>query len=250
MALQEDFELQGRWLFRNRGWLPVLLLAAGLAVFTVEDFVSGTCFSVMPSLWHWYEWLCLAVSMAGLAARAYIVGHTPAGTSGRNTKRQVADSLNTTGAYSVVRHPLYFANFLIYLGIAMLTGSYAFVLVFVLAFWLYYERIMYAEECFLRQKFGAAYTDWAAATPAFIPCLSGFRRCALGFSWKKVVKKEKNGLFAIMLVFSVFDYVNATFGRGQTVNAPLLSLAAVSGFAYIILKVIKRHTSWLDEAGR
>ena len=227
-----------------------MLLAAGLAAFIVEGLGHGWHTGFMTTFGHWYEWLCLAVSMAGFAARVYTVGHTPARTSGRNTKTQVADRLNTTGAYSIVRHPLYFANFLIYLGIAMLTRSCAFVIVFVLSFWLYYERIMYAEECYLRQKFGAAYTDWAAATPAFIPCLSSFRRCALGFSWKKVVKKEKNGLFAIMLVFSIFDCASTAFGHGQTANIPLLSLAVASGLAYLILKVIKKRTPWLDEAGR
>ena len=32
-------------------------------------------------------------------------------TSGRNTHDQVADSLNTSGIYSIVRHPLYVGNF-------------------------------------------------------------------------------------------------------------------------------------------
>jgi hypothetical protein len=33
---------------------------------------------------------------------------------------------------------------------------------------------MFAEEQFLRKKFGALYTDWAAKTPAFIPSFAKF----------------------------------------------------------------------------
>ena len=38
-----------------------------------------------------------------------------------------------------------------------------------LVFWLYYERIMLAEEEFLRARYGKAFDDWAARTPAFLP---------------------------------------------------------------------------------
>ena len=42
----------------------------------------------------------------------------PAGTSGRNTAKQVADTLNTTGLYSLTRNPLYLGNAVIYMAIA------------------------------------------------------------------------------------------------------------------------------------
>ena len=38
--------------------------------------------------------------------------------------------------------------------------------IYSLAFWIYYERIMFAEEAFLRQKFGETYRRWAATTPS------------------------------------------------------------------------------------
>ena len=60
------------------------------------------------------------LTLSGLALRAYTVCTTPKGTSGRNTARQVADHLNTKGIYSVVRHPLYLANYLIWAGILLL----------------------------------------------------------------------------------------------------------------------------------
>lgn len=246
MALKEEFEYEGVRLFRHRGWLPVVLLAAGLAVYLLtarSAAVSAVC-------WRCYEYVCLAVSLCGLSVRIFTVGYTPTGTSGRNTARQVAESLNTTGLYSVVRHPLYLGNFLMYLGIAMLTRSVWFMVVFVLVFWIYYERIMFAEEQFLRCKFGGEWLVWASVTPAFVPRLSGFVPPALPFSWKKVLKKEKNGVFALFLIFCLFDTAGAVALRVHDVNVLLAGMAAVSGMVYAVLKYVKKRTSLLDEEGR
>jgi len=101
------------------------------------------------------------ISLCGLAIRVYTVGHTPANTSGRNTAGQLAESLNTTGIYSLVRHPLYLGNFFMWLGVALLIANFWFVIAFVFAYWIYYERIMFAEEQFLRTKFGPTYVEWA-----------------------------------------------------------------------------------------
>ena len=53
----------------------------------------------------------------GFLFRAWAIGTTPAGTSGRNTKEQVAEVLNSTGIYSIVRHPLYVGNYFMWIGI-------------------------------------------------------------------------------------------------------------------------------------
>ncbi len=243
MALQEEFEKEGNRLFRYRSYLPLLLLAAALIVYLLTLFTTGSNYP-----W-WYAYICLAVSLCGTAIRIVTVGHTPAGTSGRNTSRQVADSLNTTGIYSMVRHPLYLGNSLMYLGVAMLTGSAPFVIIALLVMWIYYERITYAEEQFLRRKFGEAYAAWAAKTPAILPCLCRYRPAAYPFSWRKVLKKEKNGVFALLLTFCVFNITgSAVLGCG--IDYVMLALAAISGLAYSVLKIIKRRTGWLDEPGR
>src|SRR5690606_25761265 len=133
---------------------------------------------------------------------------TPKNTSGRNTHEgQVADTLNTTGIYSIVRHPLYLGNFLMWLGPALLTENLWFIIVFILSYWVYYERIMFAEEQFLARKFGEVYTKWADSVPAFIPKFRPFSKPDFPFSIKKVLKKEKNGLFALFFIFMVFDFI-------------------------------------------
>jgi len=125
MALLEEFEKQGNWLFRYRGVLPLIILAVGAFIYIRAELnPSPSSFMEVNSYKSIYEISCLLVSLFGLAIRVYTIGHTPSKTSGRNIKEQVAESLNTTGIYSVVRHPLYLGNFFMWLGPAMLTANF------------------------------------------------------------------------------------------------------------------------------
>ena len=250
MVLQQEFEREGNWLFRYRSYLPIIMLVLGLAVFVVSLLRGHGGSVVLMDHWHAWQLVCLLVSLAGLGVRVFTVGHTPEGTSGRNTRQQLAESLNTTGIYSQLRHPLYLGNFLMYLGIAMLTCKAGFVLLFCLVYWLYYERIMYCEEQFLQRKFGERYLSWASHTPAFVPRCRRYVSSADGFSWKKTLKKEKNGVFALLLIFSVFDAFACWLHPWMAINKPLLVATLVSGVAYLVLKVIKKRTTWLDEPHR
>lgn len=250
MALQEELASQGNWLFRNRSLLPLAILFVGIAAHLFTLHTSGILFSTVFPYWHGYEIFCLIISMAGTFIRIYTVGHTPVRTSGRNTAGQVADSLNTTGIYSIVRHPLYLGNFLMWFGISLLTCNGGFIIAFILAYWLYYERIMYAEEDFLRRKFGVDYLRWAERTPAFIPNFKLFKPSDLPFSWKKVAKKEKNGVFALFLLFCLFDFIVVWQTETISANLILWVMALLSGIAYVLLKYIKKHTHLLDEEGR
>lgn len=252
MAMKNEMEKQGIWLFRFRGTLPLIILVLGVCeyIFTrinnPEFVVNG---ALAPQILR-YEILCFVVSFIGLAVRAFTVGYTPANTSGRNVAEQVADQLNTTGLYSLVRNPLYVGNFLMWLGIAMLTMNLWFIVSFILLFWVYYERIIFAEEQFLTKKFGSVYTDWADKTPCFIPRLTGYVAPKLTFSWKKVIKKEKNGLLALILVFWLMEVIGDLV-TGVTPRIGVLAIASAAMLViYLILKYIKHNTTLLDEEGR
>lgn len=248
MALQEEFEEQGNFLFKYRTYLPLVVLVAGLALFMIQK-QNGSFLDLGQNYWY----LSMIVGLAGLIIRIYTVGHTPENTSGRNTTGgQLADQLNQTGIYSLVRHPLYLGNFLMWLAIAMLTANATYIIGFILAYWLYYERIMYAEEQFLRSKFGKNYTDWAAGVPAFIPKLTGFVAPKYPFSIKKVLKKEKNGLAALFGLFFIFEFAGnyASFGNFELVESVWFWGFVITGIIYLILKLIKSNTKILDEEGR
>lgn len=246
MPLQEEFEQQGNFLFKHRSYIPILILLASFIIYTnsirdgKDPFGTGIVY------------LSLGVSIIGLLIRIYTVGHSPANTSGRNTAAgQVADTLNQQGIYSIVRHPLYLGNFLMYLGFALLPMSIFFVIIFCLLFWIYYERIMFAEEQFLRGKFNTMYLNWALKTPAFIPNFSLFNSAEIHFSWKKILKKEKNGLAALFFIFWIF-YILRNYLMGKVIlDYSFWTLAMVICILlYFILKFIKQNTNWLDEAER
>lgn len=251
MALKEEFEKQGNWLFRWRSYLPIIILVIGIPVY-LGTRNGGAIFLFGKADFTWfYELICLLVSICGLLIRVYAVGHTPANTSGRNTKEgQVADSVNTTGIYSILRHPLYLGNYLMWLGIAMLTGSLCFVAIFSLLFWIYYERIMFAEEQFLSRKFGVAYDNWASNTPAFIPDLKKFKEPSLPFSWKKVLKKEKNGVAALFLLFMFFDILGKMAAGKRDFNKFYIISCVIVLIAFCVITFIKRKTKLLEEEGR
>ena len=105
---------------------------------------------------------CLALALLGQAIRFFTVGFVPRGTSGRNTRGQVADVLNTTGMYAVVRNPLYLGNLIIWFGLPLFMKSLWFSTIIILLFTIFYERIIFREEDFLREKFGDVFMQWAA----------------------------------------------------------------------------------------
>lgn len=249
MALLEEFEKQGNYLFRYRGILPLVILVAGIGAFIQTAISPGGIQD--PGLNEIYRFFCLFICFIGLAIRIYTVGHSPKNTSGRNTERQVADELNTTGIYSAVRHPLYLGNFFMWLGVALLTENLWFIAFFIVVYWIYYERIMFAEEQFLQKQFGTVYQEWAQRTPAFMISFRNWIPPKVNFSWKKVLKKEKNGFFAIFIVFFIFQCVDNQIKGISLISFNWLFYATItSGIFYVIIKILKAFTGLFDEENR
>jgi protein-S-isoprenylcysteine O-methyltransferase Ste14 len=246
MGLREEMERSGQQLFRWRSYMPIIPLLV------LVDAAAGAAPSTpATAVGPWWGWFCLLVSAGGLAIRAHVVGTTPAGTSGRNRRAQVAAQLNVSGWYSVVRHPLYLGNLLLWLGVALLPRVWWAVVVCLLFFWLYYERIMYAEEEFLRRQFGEGYLEWAARTPVFFPVLTQWRSPELPFALRTVLRREYSGLFGAAAAFAVVDLVREHATRGYWTLDPLWqSTLAVSAAGYVLLRLLKHRTRWLRVEGR
>jgi protein-S-isoprenylcysteine O-methyltransferase Ste14 len=200
MPLQEELRAQGNWLFKYRSYLPTAMLV--LVAPALWELRTGRwAFRTEP----WWAACCLVFAAAGLFVRSHAVGHAAPGTSGRNTRAQKAHSVNTTGMYSVVRHPLYLGNYLIFAGLLLFVGVWWFAVLGSLAYWIYYERIMYAEEEFLRQSYGEQYVEWASKTPAFLPRLGQWRAATEPFSMLKVMRNENTTLLGIVASFALMD---------------------------------------------
>ncbi|MFD0985553.1 methyltransferase family protein [Methyloligella solikamskensis] len=246
--LRDEMTKHGATLFRYRSFLPFLILPLAIyyfAVFMARDTGGEGAEQLI-------QHLALLVSLSGLALRAFTVGYTPPNTSGRNTKQQKADRLNTKGPYSIVRHPLYTANFLIFAGFLLLFESLGFFLIGTLAFFLYYERIASAEESFLEGKFGERYRRWSARVPAFFPNPFLWRAPSRGFSVRKVFRRETPGWLLVVSVFTLFEIVEDVLfeheGLVQWIRREpdWLAFLALGVALYCTSKLLRRRTSLLN----
>jgi len=236
----------GNWLSRWRSYLPLLVLALVIGSLTSFEYPRGS--HTRDRAW---ELFCFSVSLLGLAVRSLAVGHASRGTSGRDTRCPVAERLNTTGMYSIVRHPLYLGNFLIWSGVGLFPREWWLTLVVLLVFALYYERIMFAEEEFLRDRFGDAFLEWAERTPAFIPKLSLWKPPDLPFSVRTVLKREYSGFFGIIATFTALEVLGDYAAAGRWEIDPLwAALFGAGALAYLTLRFLKRKTRVLDVEGR
>lgn len=157
--------------------------------------------------------------------------------------------------YSTMRHPLYLGNFLMWLGIGLITQNIWFILLFMLFYWIYYERIMFAEEAFLREKFGKPYMDWAETVPAFIPNLRKWQNPEEYFSFKNVIRREYTSIFNLFLVFFIFRYAQSiiTMNSFTKVGYAEIIWFAIMGFAiifYVIIRFLHKKTRLLEVEGR
>jgi protein-S-isoprenylcysteine O-methyltransferase Ste14 len=248
MALKEQFHRQGEWLFRWRSYLPFFLLPLmGLGLH------EGFWLEVHAGRPVDFAWKILAflVSCLGLAVRGAVAGIAPAFTSGRNVEEQIADSLNTTGIYSALRHPLYLGNFLIMFGTALFTEAGWFILFCLCFFCLYYERIMYTEEIFLEGKFGETFRAWAGKTPAFFPDFQKWVPSALPFSLRMVLRKEYTGFFVMIFLFTFAQFLgNGLAKRGWGLTPAWQGFFFGGAFIYVLFMALKRFTGLLSRPGR
>lgn len=245
MSLVEEFDKRGNWFFKYRSFLPVILYPLATLVLIIELRQDIQ----LPELT--WSIICLAVSLLGLIVRILVIGFTPKGTSGRNTTKQVANSVNTKGIYSIVRHPLYLGNFLMWFGIILYVNNIWFDITTVLLFWLYYERIMFAEEQFLKGKFGDQYLKWSMTAPPFFPKFKGYQPADLEFSFKNVLKREYNGLFAVGISFAYLNVLkNYLTDKKFMITDFWLYTLVVTFIIFIVLRTLKKTTRILHVKGR
>jgi len=245
MSLVHEFERSGNWLFKRRSWLPVFIAIPGFFILYFTDHQS--------IVFKWkIELVFLAISIFGQVIRVFTVGFAPGNTSGRNTSSgQIADELNVTGIYSIVRHPLYIGNFFMWLGPVLFVRSAWFIVVFCLAYWLYYERIMFAEEQFLRRKFGDEYDRWADKVNAVIPSLRNYIPPKLSFSFRTVLRREYNSFVNIFIIFLLLDIARNYFISDKLKITPMWGwLFLIAGIIWLVIRLVHKNTTWLTVEGR
>jgi hypothetical protein len=112
--------------------------------------------------------------------------------------------LATTGAYSLVRHPLYLGNFLILAGFTLACAHWAVVALVVFFLLFYYPAAIRYEDHKLRGLFGEEWQAWGTRTPAMFPKRLQWRANE-DAEWDAKQSLIRNG----ELVYTVFEIAAA-----------------------------------------
>ncbi len=249
MLLRDRLHVDGNFLFRWRSFLPILMVPVALFAMTQAADLDRSFGEGAERAWDFF---CLAISFAGLGVRVLTVGFVPGRTSGRNTREQRAERLNTTGLYATVRNPLYVGNFLVFLGYLLATKVWWLVVVAAVVYWIYYRRIIAAEESFLRGRFGAEFESWAARTPAILANPARWRRPDMPFSWRTVLRREYVTFYSIVTILTGIKLADALIlARGARAEDPFwIWFFGIGTAIFLGLRVVKKRTQWLSVPGR
>jgi protein-S-isoprenylcysteine O-methyltransferase Ste14 len=241
MRLLDHFTSAGDRLFRWRSYLPLLLLPVfALGLLDASLRVPPLAY---PRVW---QIGCFLLAAAGLAIRIVTIGTAPPGTSERSTTSPRASSLNTTGIYSVIRHPLYLGNTLGVVGLACLPGVWYLPVIVALASLLYHERIAAREEQFLEEQFGDEFRRWADAVPAMVPAVARYRPGVKRFTWREVLRREFHGLLDLGVSFFVVDLARRSLAAGRLTLDPLwTTVFLATAVVFVVLMVVKKATNLL-----
>ena len=229
--LKSSLESQGDHLFRFRGiYLSI--------IFIIFAFLEvNNSYKIYSSLTFYSG---MIISVFGLFIRCITIGYIHDNTSGRNTAEgQVADSLNIFGMYSIVRNPLYLGNFFMSVGVFISLGLSFITLSLSIIIFLYYKRVIYTEEIYLKEKFGDVYNDWLAVTNAIVPNIFKFNRSNLRFSISRVVVREYAGAYLIVLVYTLICYSRLSLYNNFTFfnYYPIFLIIIL----YLITRLYKKH---------
>jgi protein-S-isoprenylcysteine O-methyltransferase Ste14 len=238
MTTQNRSEKLGNQFFKYRGQIPAFIF-----------LIAFILMHIYPETEIWLNstntYLALLLVVIGHLVRALAVGKRAAHTSGRNRDEQVAEALNSTGIYSMVRHPLYLGNITTYMGWVIFTGIWWLIPIMLLVFLFYYRFIIYAEEQFLTRKFGQDYLDWKSATPLLLPAFWKFKANPQPFSFKTVLENEYSGIAASMTtawVLLAFQWY--VLGQFQEKSLLILAMALFITVFTLGLRYLKKKTQF------
>lgn len=178
----------GGWLFRQRSWLPLPLVAALLLIPPPTDTPGAP----------WWT-IGLLVVAAGEAIRLWAVHHIGAISRTRSDR---LGPLIASGPFAYVRNPLYLGNILLWAGFAISERLLWLAPIIVVLLALEYHAIVRWEEQLLAARIGAPYTDYVAAVPRWLPSFRTRRRLeqpAVTFSWRQTLFSERGTLIAIVI---------------------------------------------------
>ena len=185
------------------------------------------------------------VALSGQMLHALTIGLAYIIRGGKN-RRVYAKDLVTEGMFNHCRNPLYLGNILMIAGLSLVANSPLMLFVGLPLFIFAYYCITKAEETFLFEKFGSAYTDFCTYVPRFIPRFSGISETlqCMTFNWKRLVVKEYNTTFTwlaatvLLILRSQYIITNQLDHRTITFGTEAMILLII---AYGLARFLKKN---------
>ncbi len=228
----------GNLIFRSRDALfPIVLLT--LAFGTRPHMAGGS-----QTVDYLVDIAGVLVSLIGQVLRVMVIGLVYI-TRGGQDRRVWAHTLVDTGMFGHSRNPLYFANVLLVLGLAIVHNGPAMYLIGVPFFMAAYYCIVRAEEHYLRGRFGAAYVDYCRRVPRWVPSLRGLSRTLreTQFDWMRVLRKEYGTPFAWMsglLILLVWEHsAPGAAPLGRLESSLIVATWIVLALLYLVVRTLK-----------
>jgi len=177
----------GGWLFRQRSWLPLPLVAALLLI----PPPTGA-----PAIPFWT--IGLVMVAAGEGIRLWAVHHIGAISRTRSDR---LGPLVATGPVAYVRNPLYLGNILLWAGFAVSARLLWLAPIVVVLLALEYHAIVRWEERLLTQRIGEPYANYVAGVPRWVPSFRARTPADANatFSWRQTLFSVRGTLIAVVL---------------------------------------------------
>lgn len=233
---------EGKYLFKFRGQFPLLLIALAI------PSVWFNPIKIKEELLNCLLVSAIFISTLGFFVRFMTIGYRSKFSSGRNRSHHHTEKLDILGWYSVTRNPLYFGNYLIWLGISLYVGNPFFSIILSLFYWIYVERIIASEEEYLKITFDEHYVEYAKKTNVFFPNFKNWKKSYNAFSLKIVLKNEYPGLSAAVLCYWFVFFLNRSFlfNSIELTVSDLILVLCVLFFAFM-MKLLKKYTKLFNE---
>ena len=140
--------------------LVASVLASAALAGALSYAFSAICF--VPAFRH-PAVVTLAVILIVIGVPMWLIGAVAA------MRAYNHDQLVTSGVFGLVRHPMYSAWIVLILpGLALLTGSWPFLLVAPVAYAVF-KLLIHTEDEYLRKRFGESYSNYRACVNEILP---------------------------------------------------------------------------------
>jgi protein-S-isoprenylcysteine O-methyltransferase Ste14 len=146
----------------------LILLGVFLAVWAADSFFLHTSTFLSDYLSLWVRLLILGLALTA-ALLLFKSGHVVV------SHEERPRGVMVTGAFRYVRHPLYLASILTYLGLTVSTMS-LFSFVLLVGIFIFHNYIAGYEEKLLEKRFGEEYRGYKKRTGKWVPRIRGERQ--------------------------------------------------------------------------